>query len=180
MKLFACYCKITLVTAKLADWDSCPLLDEPVTCVDATCTQKCPHGTVPSGSRRTRCRWNRQKGFRWGRVSFCTRFNSLLNHPFSKLVRALAVNHLSFAKIRVWLQLRPIQHAWRSTVRITNWSMAIKVYCWSVYVHEWTACANVRGEKMIPSCQLCANFHVVQVNFLDFRWRGVRVCFKFS
>ena len=79
MKLFACYCKTSLITAKLANWRDCPLLDQPVTCVDSTCTQTCLRGTVPSGSRQTRCRWNRRRSFHWGRVcnlykvSFVTR-----------------------------------------------------------------------------------------------------------
>ena len=55
-------------------WSNCPPLALPagvkeITCDGSTCMQVCEDGKASVGKRRTKCRWKRNVGFFWKRVS---------------------------------------------------------------------------------------------------------------
>ena len=54
-------------------WSLCPTLELPtgvdsVVCDQSSCVQVCQTGMRSIGNRKTRCRWNRKRGFFWTKV----------------------------------------------------------------------------------------------------------------
>ena len=57
-----------------ADWSLCPTLEKPagvasISCDGATCMSVCEPGKIGTGKRRTKCRFKKNKGFFWKRVT---------------------------------------------------------------------------------------------------------------
>jgi len=55
-------------------WSNCPALALPagvkeIKCDGSTCMQVCEDGKASVGKRRTKCRWKRNVGFFWKKVS---------------------------------------------------------------------------------------------------------------